>query len=122
MDPGRTVDTLRRHLTAHGYGDIEVRNLGGYPASRTGFGEEVVQCLLAAYRYHGCEPQVWPLLASATPYYLFSQVLGVPYTWGGLGRAGGSHSVDEFASVAGLKLFEQSVVTFLYKFGGVELE
>jgi acetylornithine deacetylase/succinyl-diaminopimelate desuccinylase-like protein len=120
MDPAGTVDKVRRHLADHGYGDLEVRDLGGYPASRTGLGEKVVQSLLAAYRFHGCEPQVWPLLASATPYYLFSQVLGVPYTFGGLGRAGGSHSVDEFASVASLPTFEKSLVTFLYLFGGVQ--
>jgi hypothetical protein len=56
------------------------------------------------------------MLASATPYYLFSDVLGIPYAWGGLGRAGRSHSTDEYASVEGLKLFEKSVATFLYNF------
>jgi acetylornithine deacetylase/succinyl-diaminopimelate desuccinylase-like protein len=117
MDPDRTVEIVHRHLKAHGYADFEVRKLAGYPASRTDLAEEVVQSLIAAYRYHGYEPQVWPLLPSATPYYLFSDVLGIPYTWGGLGQAGRSHSVDEFASVAGLQLFEKSVVTFLHQFG-----
>jgi acetylornithine deacetylase/succinyl-diaminopimelate desuccinylase-like protein len=117
MTPDHTVEMVRRHLSAHGYADFEVRQLAGYPASRTDLSSDVVQSLIAAYRYHGCEPQVLPLLASATPYYLFSEVLGIPYTWGGLGRAGGSHSVDEFASVAGLQLFEKSVVTFLHQFG-----
>jgi acetylornithine deacetylase/succinyl-diaminopimelate desuccinylase-like protein len=117
MDPDQTVERLRNHLADHGYVDLEVKKLTGYPGSRTGLGEHVVQSLLAAYRYHGCEPQIWPLLASATPYYLFSNVLGIPYAWGGLGQAGGSHSVDEYATVAGLQLFEKSVATFLYEFG-----
>jgi acetylornithine deacetylase/succinyl-diaminopimelate desuccinylase-like protein len=121
MHPGRTVDTLRRHLTACGYGDLAVRELVGYPAARTSLNADVVQSLLAAYRYHHCAPQIWPLLASATPYYLFSDVLGIPFVSGGLGRAGGSHSVDEFASVSGLRLFEKSVVTFLYQFGGAAI-
>jgi acetylornithine deacetylase/succinyl-diaminopimelate desuccinylase-like protein len=118
MDPDHTVDTVRRHLAAQGYADFEVRKLTGYPASRTNLADEVVQSLIAAYRYHNCEPRIWPLLASATPYYLFSQVLGIPYACGGLGQAGGSHSVNEFASVAGLNLFEKSVATFLYQFAG----
>jgi len=62
------------------------------------------------------EPQVVPFSASASPYYLFSLVLGIPYVMGGLGRAGGSHTSDEYASVEGLKSFEKSIVTFLYKF------
>jgi acetylornithine deacetylase/succinyl-diaminopimelate desuccinylase-like protein len=72
--------------------------------------------MIEAYRYHKREPQVLPLLASATPYYLFSNVLCIPFTWGGLGKAGGSHAPNEFASVEGLKLFEKSIATFLYCF------
>jgi acetylornithine deacetylase/succinyl-diaminopimelate desuccinylase-like protein len=117
MDPVQTIERIKRHFDSHGYGDFEVNQLSGYPASRTDLNEDVVQSLIASYRYHGADPQIWPMLASATPYYLFSHVLGIPYAWGGLGRAGGSHSIDEFASVDGLKLFEKSVATFLYEFG-----
>lgn len=56
------------------------------------------------------------MLASATPYFLFSDILKLPYIWGGLGKAGNSHIADEYATVEGLKLFEKSIATFLYKF------
>jgi acetylornithine deacetylase/succinyl-diaminopimelate desuccinylase-like protein len=78
--------------------------------------EPVVQSMIKAYRYHGYEPQVLPLSPSATPYYLFTDVLGIPYVWGGLGRAGRSHAPDEFATVEGLRIFEKSIATFLYMF------
>jgi acetylornithine deacetylase/succinyl-diaminopimelate desuccinylase-like protein len=116
MNPDRTVEKVRRYLAAKGYDDIEISILGKYPWARTSLKEKVVQCMIDTYRYHGFEPQILPFSASASPYYLFSQVLGIPYISGGLGRAGGSHTSDEYASVEGLKLFEKSIVTFLYKF------
>jgi acetylornithine deacetylase/succinyl-diaminopimelate desuccinylase-like protein len=116
MNPERTVEKVRRYLSAKGYDDIEISILSRYPWARTSIKEKVVQCMIETYRYHGFEPQILPFSASASPYYLFSQVLGIPYVLGGLGRAGGSHTSDEYASVEGLKLFEKSIVTFLYKF------
>jgi acetylornithine deacetylase/succinyl-diaminopimelate desuccinylase-like protein len=118
IEARQTAAGLRRHFAAHGFGDIAVSILADYPASRTDLHSEVFQAMLAAYRHHGYEPQVLPLMASASPYYLFSQVLGIPYVWGGLGRAGGSHVPNEFATLEGLKLFEKSIATFLYEFGG----
>jgi acetylornithine deacetylase/succinyl-diaminopimelate desuccinylase-like protein len=117
MDVDGTVRLVRQHLEKRGYEDIEVLKLDGYPWSRVSLKEGVVQSMIDAYHYHGCKPAIQPMLASATPYYLFSRVLGIPYTWGGLGRAGRSHSTNEFASVEGLRLFEKSVATFLYFFG-----
>lgn len=116
MDPQRTIETIRQHLDAHGYDDIEIRKLTSYPFSQTSIKEKVVQCMLDTYQEFGIQPQIWPLSASATPYYLFSDTLGIPYTWGGLGRAGRSHAPDEYCSIEGLKLFEKSIVTFLNKF------
>jgi acetylornithine deacetylase/succinyl-diaminopimelate desuccinylase-like protein len=116
MDPDRTIEKIRKYLSTEGYDDIEILTLNKYPWARSSIEEKVVRCMIEAYRHHGYEPQVLPLSASASPYYLFSRVLGIPYVWGGLGRAGGSHAPDEYASVDGLKLFEKSIVTFLHKF------
>lgn len=116
MDPDRTIEKVRKHLSTKGYDDIEISTLSKYPWARSDIKEKVVQCMIETYRHHGFEPQILPLSASASPYYLFSRVLGIPYVWGGLGRAGGSHAPDEYASVEGMKLFEKSIVTFLSKF------
>lgn len=116
VEPEDTDDKLREHLASQGFEDVEVRRLFGYPGSRTSLQEEVVQAMVRSYRYHGCEPAIWPLLASATPYYLFSKLLGIPYVCGGLGSAGRSHVADEYATLEGLRLLEKSLVTFLYEF------
>jgi acetylornithine deacetylase/succinyl-diaminopimelate desuccinylase-like protein len=115
MDPLRTVEKIRNHMNKLGFDDIEINVLAYYPYSKTNFQDKVVQCLLETYRYHGVEPQIWPLLASATPYYLFSEILNKPYVFGGLGKAGKSHVADEFLTLDGLRLFEKSIATFLYK-------
>ena len=117
MTTQEVVSKLRRHLDSQGFSDIELLLQSSYEWSRTELAEPVVQSMLATYRAYGCDPQIWPRLASATPYYLFSQVLGLPYVAGGLGVAGGSHSTDEFAAVDGLRTFEKSIATFLSEFG-----
>ncbi|MBC8492285.1 MAG: M20/M25/M40 family metallo-hydrolase [Chloroflexi bacterium] len=116
MHPVAAFERLQRHLLRNGYPDIQLEFIQGYPGTRVSMHEPVVQSMIKAYRYHGHEPQVLPLSASATPYYLFTDVLGIPYVWGGLGRAGRSHAPDEFATVEGLRIFEKSVATFLYMF------
>ena len=116
MDPLRTTEKIKHHLVKFGYSDIEVKIIAHYPCSRTSLHETIVQNMLETYREFGVQPQIWPLLAGATPYYLFSEILRLPYTWGGLGKAGKSHVADEYATVDGLKLFEKSIATFLYKF------
>jgi len=117
LPPGLDVEqvktALRAHLDRRGYHDLELIFDAGYPAARSPFNTPVVQALLAAYRAHGQDPLVRPIEASATPYYLFTDVLGLPFAWGGLGSAAGSHGPDEWCSVAGLKSMEKSLATFL---------
>jgi acetylornithine deacetylase/succinyl-diaminopimelate desuccinylase-like protein len=111
-----TLDAIRRHLDRRGFGDIEIFIDAGYPGARTPFSAPVIQAQIAAYRAHGFEPEVRPVEASATPYYLFTDVLGLNFAWGGLGTAGGSHGPDEWCSVAGLRALEESTCTFLTAF------
>lgn len=120
LPPGIRVEqvhaAVRNHFAAHGFSDLEVRMDSGYPAARTPLNSSVVQALVRTYRAHGLEPVIRPLEASATPYYLFTDVLGLPFAWGGLGAAGGSHGSDEWCSVAGLKDMEKSLATYLAAF------
>jgi len=120
MAPGMIVDqtyqAIKDHLARHGFGDIEVVMDSGYPAARSPLSAPIVQALIATYQAHGFEPLVRPVEASATPYYLYTDVLGLNFAWGGLGTAGGSHGPDEWCSVEGLKALEKSVATFLGAF------
>jgi acetylornithine deacetylase/succinyl-diaminopimelate desuccinylase-like protein len=120
MAPGMKVEAalqaIKAHLAVRGFGDVEMLSDSGYPAARSPLATPVVQALIATYRAHGYEPKIRPIEASATPYYLYTDMLGLNFTWGGLGCAGGSHGPDEWCSVEGLKDLEKSVATFLTEF------
>jgi acetylornithine deacetylase/succinyl-diaminopimelate desuccinylase-like protein len=113
------VDAIHAHLARRGFADIEIKMDSGYPAARTPVDAPVVQAMITAYRALGFEPTLQPVEASATPYYLYTDVLGLPFVWGGLGSAGGSHGPDEWCSVQGLLDLERSSATFLNAFADV---
>jgi succinyl-diaminopimelate desuccinylase len=120
LAPGMSVEdsyaAIVRHLARHGFADIEVSMDSGYPAARTPLAAPVVQALCRAYQAHGYEPMLRPVEPSATPYYLFTDVLGLNFAWGGLGTAAGSHGPDEWCSIAGLQSLQKSLATFLTSF------
>ena len=114
-----TFDAIVQHLSRRGYGDIQVTMDSGYPAARTPLDAPVIQALTNAYQAHGFEPVIRPVEPSATPYYLFTDVLGLNFAWGGLGTAGGSHGPDEWCSLDGLRTLEKSLATFLVSFAQI---
>ncbi len=122
VPPGVSVEqvhtAIRAHMDQRGFPDLQVVLESGYPAARSPVTAPVVQALILTYRAHGYEPRIRPLEASATPYYLYTDVLGMDFGWGGLGSAGGSHGPDEWCSVAGLKDLEKSLATYLTLFAG----
>lgn len=124
LPPGLSAETahaaLLEHLRNHGFEDIEVFMETSYPAARTPLESSVVQALMAAYRAHGHEPLVQAVEPSAVPYFLFTEVLGLPFACGGLGAAGGSHGPDEWCSVAGWHDLAASTATFLHQFASME--
>ena len=118
--PNMTIDGTRKkvmnHLKRRGFTDIRMRNYIDYPWSKVSPHEAVSRATIEAMRYHGNEPEVWPTAAGSAPFYLFDQVLGVPWGGSGLGHGGNAHSPNEFAVVKGMKDFEKSVVTTFWKF------
>ncbi len=124
LPPGVSVEqahhAIRAHLDRRGFPDLEVVLDSGYPAARTALNAPIVQVLIQTYRAHGYEPVIRPLEASATPYYLFTDVLGLSFAWGGLGAAGDSHGPDEWCSVQGLKDLEKSLATYLTAYASWE--
>ena len=48
--------------------------------------------------------------------YLFTDIVGIPFVFGGLGHGGNSHSIDEYILVDGLRDFYRSMVSFLFQF------
>lgn len=116
MTTEETRSKVMAHLRRRGFTDIEVRNYEDYPWSKVSANETISQATIGAMRYHGKEPEVWPLSAGSAPFYLFDQVLGVPWGCAGLGHAGRAHAPNEYAVVRGMKDFEKSVVTLLHTY------
>jgi acetylornithine deacetylase/succinyl-diaminopimelate desuccinylase-like protein len=118
MKASEALSDLREHLGNHGFSDVKIEILGSYGPSKVSPRENGVQALVHAYRHHGFEPQMWPMIGGSAPFYLFTEVLGIPIVMGGLGHGGRAHSPNEYATVEGMKLFEKSVATFLTYFSG----
>jgi acetylornithine deacetylase/succinyl-diaminopimelate desuccinylase-like protein len=110
---------IRSHLDTLGYTDIEIRVLDkGYNWSKVSVNEPVVQAMIKTCSHFGYEPEVWPHLSGSAPFYLFSEVLGVPYIMGALGHGARAHSPDEYIvyegndRVRGLDDAQKSLVVF----------
>ena len=118
--PDMTIEGTREKVMAHlrrrGFTDISMRTYEDYPWSKVSPREEISVACVEAMRYHGKEPEVWPMMAGSAPFYLFDQVLGV--SWGGVGLGYGAkaHSPNEFAVVKGMRDFEKSVITVMHMF------
>jgi len=118
--PNMTIEDTRRkvreHLRRRGFTDIKIRNYVDYPWSKVAVEEPINQACIEAMRYHGKDPEIWPISAGSAPMYLFDQVLGLP--WGGVGLGYGekAHAPNEFAVVRGMRDYEKSVITVFWKY------
>ncbi len=111
-----TFSKVERHLRRRGFTDVEIGRYEDYPWTKVSANETVSRACIEAMRYHGKEPEVWPITAGSAPFYLFDQFLGVPWGGAGLGHGGRVHAPNEFAVVAGMKDFEKSVITMFHKY------
>jgi acetylornithine deacetylase/succinyl-diaminopimelate desuccinylase-like protein len=112
---------IQEHLEKGGFGDLEVRQIGGGDEwSQTSVRESVVQAVLSVYRKYGIEPQIWPRHAGSTPEHQYTRGLGLPAASAGLGHGGRAHSDDEYLViegnnlVAGIVRAEQAIADILY--------
>ncbi len=125
MKAKEVLAAVRSHLAKRGYGDIEVRQLGGYDPNTTPRDSGAIQTSLAVYRKAGIEPLLWPRSGGSWPGYLFTEKpLQLPAIHFGLGYGHGAHSKDEFyvlesahPKVQGMAGAIRSFVDYLYAFG-----
>lgn len=113
------VRRLRDHLDRQGFSDVELRVDHAFPWSKVSVGAAPVRAMTDTFRELGFEPEVWPLQASSAPFYLLTDELGMPFVTGGLGHGARAHSADEYATVAGMELYERGTVSFLYRLAEV---
>ena len=116
MDIAETERAIRQHLDRRGYAHVQMRLRNAYPASKTDLEEPVVQALIAACRRHSDRVTVFPIHAGAAPLYLFSDIIGIPFAFGGLGHGGRPHAPDEYVMVDSMRDYLNAMTSFLFEF------
>jgi acetylornithine deacetylase/succinyl-diaminopimelate desuccinylase-like protein len=125
--PDQQLDLIRQHLAAHGFSDIRITKLGGYPPAQTSVDTAIVRSAIGVFNKYGVTTTVMPRLAGSAPYYIFTDRLKLPMVMGGLGHGSGAHAPNEYivvepragSKVAGLAQIEKWYVDFLYSFAGL---
>ncbi|MBX3174096.1 MAG: M20/M25/M40 family metallo-hydrolase [Gemmatimonadaceae bacterium] len=122
LSPDSALARIKRHLVAGGFGDIEIRQLSGYPAAQTSVEAPIIQAALSVYRKYGVTPTLSPRLAGSAPFYQFTERLRLPLLFSGMGYGTGAHAPNELmlvrpkagSKVAGLAEIEKSYVDLLF--------
>ena len=128
LDPDEALTKIRRFLDEQGYGDIEIRKLGSYPASQTSVDTPAVQAALSVFKKYASEITVQPRIAGSAPFYQFTDRLGLPMVPSGMGFGTGAHAPNEIMLIepaagiaaAGLAEIEKAYVDFVYALAEAE--
>jgi acetylornithine deacetylase/succinyl-diaminopimelate desuccinylase-like protein len=123
MKKDDAVAALKAHLTAHGFGDLEVNVTGGYDPTSTPASAPLIQAQVSVLKGAGIEPVLWPRNAGSYPGYVFTgEPLKLASGHFGLGHGSGAHAPDEYyviestnPSVQGFDGAVMSFVQYLYE-------
>ena len=96
ISPDSALARIRRHLNAGGFSDVIIRKLSGYPAAQTSVDAPLVQAAISVYRKYGITPTISPRLAGSAPFYQFTERLGLPLVFSGMGHGAGAHAPNEY--------------------------
>jgi len=126
VKPEKALASIRRHLAARGFDDIVIRQLGGYPAAQVSVHDPIIQAGIGVFNKYGATPSISPRLAGSAPFYQFTERLGKPLLFAGLGHGSGAHAPNEYmvirpkagSKVAGLAAIEKGYVDLLYAIAG----
>jgi acetylornithine deacetylase/succinyl-diaminopimelate desuccinylase-like protein len=116
---GTAIDTLIAGIersVARAAPEVAVEKVQVCPPARTTAGSLVARAMTESQRDVGPPPRVWPSAPWWAPFYLFEEVLEVPFASGGAGHAGGAHAADEYATIEGLRAHMRQSVAFLHRF------
>jgi len=120
--PEDMLQKVRRHLDSHGFSDIKVRKLSGYPGAQTSVEAEISQAVLSVYNKYAEGVSVIPRIGGSAPFYQFTERLGLPLVPTGLGHGRGAHAPNEIFLVqpnkdtkaAGLAEIEKAYVDIIF--------
>lgn len=89
QDPDRILASLRSHLDAHGFGDIEIAVLGANPPFSMPVDHPLVTVVAAAGREtYGTDPVIVPFATGIGSRYLFRRHTAMPIVGFAIGYAG----------------------------------
>ncbi len=126
LGPEEALALIRSHLDAGGFTDIEIRQLSGYPAAQSSIDAPLVQAAIGVFNKWNAPPSVSPRLAGSAPFYQFTDRLGLPLVFAGLGHGAGAHGPNEYivveptpgSRIAGLAQIEKAYVDVLFALAG----
>ncbi|MBI2132225.1 MAG: M20/M25/M40 family metallo-hydrolase [Candidatus Tectomicrobia bacterium] len=98
QDPQKIMACIRRHLDKHGFGDIEIANMGhGSFPSKSDPGSDIVKaCVRACRRVYGQDPPINPFGTGSTPVWSVIRHLKIPVVSTGVGKlTARTHSANE---------------------------
>lgn len=120
--PAELLGRIRAYLDSNGFTDIGIRELSGYQAAQFSVYDPFVRTAISVLNKYGEPPVVQPRLPGSAPFYMFTERLGLPLVFSGLGHGGNMHAPDEYmvirpkagSKIAGLATIEKAYVDFLY--------
>lgn len=122
LDPDSALALIRGRLDDGGFTDVVIRKMSAYPAAQTSIEAPVVQAAVSVFNKFGHTPSVSPRLAGSAPFYQFTERLGLPLVFSGLGHGSGAHAPNEYmvirpragSRIAGLADIEKAYVDLLF--------
>ncbi len=119
QDPDDILAKLRRHLDRHGFGDVQVRTLGGEHPARTPVTDPFVAVMREAVReVYGADPVIVPTMAGTGPLYPFIQTLGLPTGDCGIGYPDAAiHAPNENIRLEDFRKGAKAIAAVLGRFG-----
>jgi acetylornithine deacetylase/succinyl-diaminopimelate desuccinylase-like protein len=122
QDPDQALDMIRAHLAAEGFDDIEVRKVSGYPPAQSSVEAPLVHAALSVYNKYTDDLTVTVRSTGSAPYYVFTDILGLPMVRGGIGHGSGAHAPNEYmviepaegSPIAGLVEVEKYYADLVY--------
>jgi len=126
LSPEEQRRKIEDYLVEQGFPDVVVRSMEGYPAAQTSVENPLVQAAIGVFNKYGHTPTVMPRLAGSAPFYQFTERLGLPLVFTGLGHGAGAHAPNEYmvirpkegSGIAGLAEVEKGYVDLLYAIAG----
>ena len=115
QDPEKVRQSLRAHLDANGFADIEVVYLGGQKPGRVDPQNSYVQLALQTARVvYGKEPSLIPLVGGSGPIFPFVSGLRMPVVTCGVGYPGTrAHAPNENLRLSDLRLGAKHTAHFI---------